>query len=51
MVLIIRCITIEIMRKFNYVPMLISIKEGITLLWIGQEGPEVITRSAKSKMD
>lgn len=51
MVLIIRCITMEIMGKLNYVPMLISIKEEITLLWIGQEGPEVITRSAKFKMD
>lgn len=29
MVLILKCITIEIMRKFNYVPMLISIKEGL----------------------
>lgn len=51
MVLIIRYITMEIMRKFNYVAILISIREGITLLWIGHEGPAVITRSAKSKMD
>lgn len=49
MVLIIRCIVMEIMRNTKYVPMLISIREGIIFLWVGQKGPEVIIRSIQSK--
>lgn len=51
MLLIIRCFIMEIMRKDKYVPMLISIREGITFLWVGLEGPEIIIRSNKSKME